>query len=106
MGLDELHPQLLKECAAELAYSFSILFNHSMLAGSLPQSWKVPNPIPIYKKGPKTDPLNYKLISLNLVKLWSGLFQSLFSVSLQKTLYFMTDNLVSDLTDQSLTNFS
>lgn len=65
MGPDNLHPRLLKECASELAYPLSILFNKSMASGTLPQSWKLSHVCPIYKKGSRSDPLNYRPISLN-----------------------------------------
>ncbi|XP_050723119.1 uncharacterized protein LOC127001915 [Eriocheir sinensis] len=65
VGPDGLHPRLLKECVLELAYPMAILFNMSMASGSLPQLWKLSHVSPIYKKGPHSDPLNYRPISLN-----------------------------------------
>ena len=65
MGPDNLHPRLLQECSHELSYPFSILFNRSFEAGNLPKKWKSSMVIPIYKKGLRSDPLNYRPISLN-----------------------------------------
>ena len=65
MGPDNIHPRLLKEFATELAYPLAIIFNKSMASGSLPQSWKLSHICPIYTKGARGDPLNYRPISLN-----------------------------------------
>ena len=65
MGPENIHPLLLKECATELTYPLAIIFNKSMASGSLPQSWKLSHICPIYKKGSRGDPLNYRPISLN-----------------------------------------
>lgn len=64
MGPDNIHPRLLKECSEQLAYPYYLLFKKSISAGCLPLSWKHSKVIPIYKKGHRTDPLNYRPISL------------------------------------------
>ena len=45
----------------------TIIFEHSLRAGILPTDWKKGNITPIFKKGSKTDPLNYRPISLTSV---------------------------------------
>ena len=50
-GPDNLHPRVLKECAAELARPLTLLFKTSMKDGTLPQAWKEANVTPIFKKG-------------------------------------------------------
>ena len=64
MGPDNLHPLLLKECADELALPFYLLFSKSLHIGKLPHTWKTSLVTPIFKKGKRTDPLNYRPISL------------------------------------------
>jgi hypothetical protein len=74
-GPDGLHPMLLKEAAEFLALPLSILFNKSLEEGTVPQSWKQACITPIYKKGSKKDPGNYRPVSLTSVvcKLMEGL---------------------------------
>ena len=67
MGPDNLHPHLLKQCAAELAYPLQIIFSRSLQEGRLPECWKSSLVIPIFKKGSRSDPLNYRPISLTSV---------------------------------------
>ena len=40
------------------------IFQSSLDQGQLPQDWKSANITPIYKKGNRTDPANYRPISL------------------------------------------
>ena len=64
MGEDPLHPRLLKLLAGELSFPLTIIFNASLRSGQLPALWLSSIIIPIFKKGSKFDPLNYRPISL------------------------------------------
>ena len=67
-GTDELHPRLLKECASTLARPLKMLFDLTMKTGTIPDDWKRAEIRPIYKKkGKKTDPSNYRPVSLTSV---------------------------------------
>ena len=66
-GADELHPALLKACADQLAYPMLLVFRLSLAEGRLPVLWKSSLVVPIFKKGTKYDPLNYRPISLTSV---------------------------------------
>ncbi|KAK3863204.1 hypothetical protein Pcinc_030994 [Petrolisthes cinctipes] len=63
-GPDGLHPCLLKECSSVLAYPYMILFRQSLSEGKVPDARNVTNVMPIYKKGDRKVPLNYRPISL------------------------------------------
>ena len=63
-GHDGIPTRLLKEDAAELALSLATLYNLSFQTGDIPQDWKDATVSPIYKKGAKTSPTNYRPISL------------------------------------------
>ena len=67
MGPDGIHPQLLKSCASELAYPLCVIFRRSLSEGVVPDLWKESTVIPIFKKGSRNDPLNYRPVSLTSV---------------------------------------
>jgi len=62
-----LHPSLLKELADQLAYPLTQIFNKSLSVGKLPSNWKEAHVTPIHKKGSRTEPGNYRPVSLTSV---------------------------------------
>ncbi|KFO77742.1 Putative 115 kDa protein in type-1 retrotransposable element R1DM, partial [Cuculus canorus] len=67
MGLDGIHPRVLKELADVLPKPLSIIFQWSWLTGEVPLDWSLANIVPIYKKGCREDPGNYRPVSLTSV---------------------------------------
>ena len=61
-GPDKLHPYALKATAAEISPMLTHIFQHSLRCGRLPTQWKHAYVTPVYKKGDKTDPKNYRPI--------------------------------------------
>lgn len=66
-GPDNIPPSILKHCANELSNPLATLMNRSLQEGILPSDWKVANVTPIFKKGKKTSPGNYRPVSLTSV---------------------------------------
>ena len=66
-GPDELSPKLLKELHHDIAPILTCIFNSSLESGIVPQDWRSATVAPIYKKGPKCKPCNYRPISLTCI---------------------------------------
>ena len=63
-GIDQISGKFLKDGARILAKPISELCNLSMTLGSFPDAFKIAKVKPLFKKGSKTDPSNYRPISL------------------------------------------
>jgi hypothetical protein len=66
-GVDDLHPKLLFELRNKLVKPLTELFNLSLKTGKLPQDWKDANVTPLFKKGARDKPENYRPISLTSI---------------------------------------
>ena len=66
-GPDNFHPGILKELSNELSEPLFLIFSKSLTDGVLPKIWKDAHVTPVYKKGEKCSPGNYRPISLTSV---------------------------------------
>ena len=66
-GPDEIPARLLKNLATELTPAITEIFRQSVLTGALPESWKQAWISPVYKKGNRNDPANYRPVSLTCI---------------------------------------
>lgn len=67
MGPDRIHLRILRELVEELAKPLSILYQQPWLSGEVPADWRLANVTPIYMKGQRADPGNYRPVSLTSV---------------------------------------
>ena len=63
-GPDGLGPKMLKQLEPAICVPMLQLFKASIEQNIVPRIWKYANVIPIHKKGDKSDPTNYRPVSL------------------------------------------
>ena len=66
-GPDGIGPCILQELENELVEGLTLIFQRSIYAGVVPEDWRTANVTPIFKKGSKSDPGNYRPVSLTSV---------------------------------------
>ena len=68
-GPDQVHPKLLKSLASDNGFVLAVtqLFEKCTTDGILPKVWKEASVIALYKSGKKTQPLNYRPVSLTCI---------------------------------------
>ena len=66
-GPDHIHCRFLKETAHELAPVFTCIFKQSIATATLPKVWTDAYVAPVFKKGPRCMPENYRPGSLTCV---------------------------------------
>ena len=73
-GPDDVSPNLLKHCTEELTRSLVMIFRQCLLVKVWPSQWKEAKFTPVHKKKERSEPNNYRPISLLSVmsKSWRG----------------------------------
>ena len=66
-GPDQNHPKVIKELGGVISFPLSIVFNKSLAEGAVPSDWRIANVASIFKKGDRTEPSNYRPISLTSI---------------------------------------
>ena len=66
-GPDGIGPRILKAAVNELVRPLTFIFTESVRTAEIPKDWKKAKVTPIYKKGPKGEPGNYRPVSLTSV---------------------------------------
>ena len=63
-GDDGFVPEFLKYLANVVSIPLAIIYNKSIAEGVVPQEWKRANVTPLFKKGSRSEPGNYRPVSL------------------------------------------
>ena len=63
-GVDGIPPKLLKQIVEQISTPLAKLFNLSLEEGIVPSEWKEANITPLFKKGSRNKPDNYRPVSL------------------------------------------
>ena len=92
-GPDNFHPTLLKQCSSSLSKPLKILFEQTIKEGSIPCQWKKAEVRPIFKKGDKSNPGNYRPVSLTCIV--CKIFETFIKNSL--TNHLIVNNILSDV---------
>jgi len=66
-GPDNIPARVLKLCAPEIAPVLAVLFTQSYNCGKLPKDWLLANITPVFKEGDRSNPANYRPISLTSI---------------------------------------
>ena len=66
-GVDGIPPKLLKKIVEQISTPLAKVFNLSLEEGIVPSEWKEANITPLFKKGLRNKPENYRPVSLTSV---------------------------------------
>ena len=90
-GLDQVLPEMIKYSQHILLPILEKIFNYILTKGKYPSQWLKGYIVPIYKKGDKTDPSNYR--GITITSCMGKLFNMIMNERLQN--YFTKHNLIS-----------
>ena len=91
-GPDKISAHLLQHAREELLLPLKIIFNLSLKSGTVPQDWRHATVTPIFKKGTKGDPANYRPVSLTSIP--CKIFESILKDKIMQ--HLMSNNLINE----------
>lgn len=66
-GPDGIPSKVIKELKEELLLPLGVLFKESLKSGKIPDEWREAEVVPLFKKGKRSDPSNYRPVSLTVI---------------------------------------
>ena len=66
-GPDKMKPLVMRETAENIAPGLAAIFRKSLETGIVPEDWRTAHVTPIYKKGQRYIPANYRPVSLTCI---------------------------------------
>jgi hypothetical protein len=66
-GPDDIPGRILKECSEEIAPALTFIFQQTLDTGDIPDDWRTANIVPVFKKGSRAKPANYRPVSLTSI---------------------------------------
>jgi Reverse transcriptase (RNA-dependent DNA polymerase)/Endonuclease-reverse transcriptase len=92
-GPDKISPKLLQLIPEEISDYLLLIFNKCFQQQDIPKIWKSANITPVFKKGNRSDPINYRPISLTsiLCKMFEHIITSNLATFLEQNKLFNND---------------
>ena len=108
-GPDGIPAYIFKTAADELAPALALLFQLSMDQDKIPQDWKQALVVPIFKKGDKPQPSNYRpvlgfLYPRSHASCLNILFTAILCIILTSTESYVTTNMDSGRNPRAIPN--
>ena len=91
-GYDDVNIKVIKECNEEISPVLQLIVNKCFREGSFPKKLQIAKIIPIYKKGDKSNHVNYRPVSI--LSSFSKIIEKLFAIRLSD--YFSKFSLLTD----------
>ncbi|XP_047143102.1 uncharacterized protein LOC124817289 [Hydra vulgaris] len=86
IGVDNISPKGLKECAAQMTYPLTLIYNKTLSEGSTPLAWKQSHVTPLFKKGSRLDAANRPVTITSVpCKVMEKIFKEQITKYLEKT---------------------
>ena len=92
-GPDGISAGILKETSDVIAPILRVIFQLSLDTGIIPNDWKIANVVPVYKKGDRAKPSNYRPISLTCIT--CKLFEHIIALHIMQ--HLESNNILYDL---------
>ncbi|KAG8454006.1 hypothetical protein GDO86_000580 [Hymenochirus boettgeri] len=100
-GPDGLHPRILKKLISVLSRPLFLIFSDSLWSADVPLDWKKANVIPIFKKGSRSQPGNYRPLWGHTIQVdWADPEKEVDEETMQRVKVLYVRNLMISTTEE------